>query len=247
MKPSDQNCQDNLASTREALEDHEPAGKRRFDTKPHHAATVSEAARQLGIAQLQAGRTHDDNQESPGGLTMQQMLRGEVRIPKDYISTCHYHWEHVILDECQHVKCIRTRQPQSIAQLSRNFMIGLTGTRMWNRIEDIYRYLSLLAGGLKEDKEDDVPSLPRPKDVACGNIRELYTAWSKIQVLPRDFDSVPYALLNPAMLVRLAPGGQISPALGHAIFPFLFRTSPMMRSMGDRIGGSQWRTDCHWR
>ncbi|KAJ5380671.1 uncharacterized protein N7496_003099 [Penicillium cataractarum] len=215
------------------------AGNQRSENEPYRTSTISQAARELEIAQLLAGLANNDNQEAHNnGLPIPGDLRGRLNIWKDSDSACHrYHWEHVILDECQNVKCIRTPQHQSIAQLARNSLIGLTTTPMWNTIEDFFGYLSLLAGGLKEDKEDDVPSLPRPEGVTCDNLRDLYTAWSKVKVLPEDFDSIPYALLNPAMLARLAPGGQISPALGQAIFPFLLRASTMIRSLGDRIDG----------
>ncbi|OKO90882.1 hypothetical protein PENSUB_13183 [Penicillium subrubescens] len=65
----------------------------------------------------------------------------------------------------------------------------------------------------------------------------LYKAWSEERVLPWEFTKVPYALVNPAMLVKLVPNGNITPSLSHDCFPFLFRACIMMRSMGDQIIG----------
>ena len=48
-----------------------------------------------------------------------------------------------LLDECQYFKNIRTRSYQSIAQVPRNTLFGLTATPMWNRIFDLYGYYNL--------------------------------------------------------------------------------------------------------
>jgi hypothetical protein len=170
-----------------------------------------------------------------------------VSPPKEYVSTCDYHWEHIILDECHHIKTIQTRQHQSIALLQFNSLIGLTGTLMWNRIVDLYGYWSLLPGGLAkvaddgdndENGEMDISSLAHPEGVqACQTLQELYSAWSQVRVLPRQFDAVPYELLDPKMLVRLGKKN-IGTIIGsYNCFPFLFRASIMMRSMGDVIKG----------
>lgn len=116
-------------------------------------------------------------------------------------------------------------------------MIGLTGTPMWNRILDLYGYFNLLVGHLEPDKEDGAPSLPRPTrhigqtsvKVTCGTLRALYKAWSEERVLPWEFTKVPYTLVNPAMLVKLAPNGNMTPSINHDCFPLLFRTCIMMR------------------
>lgn len=54
-------------------------------------------------------------------------------------------------------------------------------------------------------------------------------------MLPWDFTEVLYALVNPVMLVKLVPNGNITPSISHDCFPFLFRACIMMRSMGDQI------------
>ena len=202
---------------------------------PRQAAGVSTAAEELGDGQILAGLDDDDDDlnEDPDDTANKQPKRKPA---KRYLSTCEYLWEHVVLDECQHVKSIRTRQHQSIALLRRNSLIGLTGTPMWNKVVDLFGYFSLLAGGLGVS-DDAVKSLPRPDGVVCSTLPALYKEWSKVRVLPRDYSQIPYALLSPSMLVQVAPGGNISPQTSHACFPFLFRASIMMRSMGDTIVG----------
>lgn len=118
---------------------------------------------------------------------------------------------------------------------------------MWNRIVDLYGYWSLLAGGLAkvaddgdndENREMDISSPAHPEGVqAYQTLQELYSAWSQVRVLPRQFDAVLYELLDPKMLVRLGKKN-ISTIIGsYNCFPFLFRASIMMRSMGDVIEG----------
>lgn len=85
-----------------------------------------------------------------------------------------------------------------------------------------------------KDGKPDVPSLPHLGNAVCKSLRELYTAWSQVVEFPEDFDLVPYMLLNPKMLVRLGKTNN-SAALSHDCFPFLFRASIMMRSMGIRF------------
>jgi hypothetical protein len=108
---------------------------------------------------------------------------------------------------------------------------------MWNRILDLYGYFNLLVGHPEPDKEDGAPSLPRPTrhsgqtsvKVTSGALRALYKAWSEERVLPWEFTKVPYTLVNPAMLVKLAPNGNMTPSISHDCFPLLFRTCIMMQ------------------
>lgn len=74
-------------------------------------------------------------------------------------------------------------------------------------------------------------------EVKCGTLRALYKAWSQVRVLPWEFVEILYTLVNPAMLVKLVPNGNITPSIIHDCFPFLFHACIMMRSMGDRIIG----------
>lgn len=52
----------------------------------------------------------------------------------------------------------------------------------------------------------------------CPPLLHIY-----LQDLPWDFTEVLYALVNPAMLVKLVPNGNITPSISHHCFPFLFR------------------------
>ncbi|CEJ55561.1 hypothetical protein PMG11_01813 [Penicillium brasilianum] len=134
---------------------------------------------------------------------------------------------------------MRTRAHQSIAQIPCNALFGLTATPMWNRILDLYRYCSLLAGHLSVDFTDDDPTggLPGPDEVRFADLRSLYKAWSDVTTLPEDFDEIPYELLNPVVLMRLTEdtGGEVTTQIGYEAYPFLFRACIMQRSMGDQV------------
>jgi hypothetical protein len=152
--------------------------------------------------------------------------RQRRKLPPAYRSDCKYHFERVILDECQYVKNIRTRAHQSIAQIPRNALFRLTATPMWNRILDLYGYCSLLAGHLSVDftDDDETGGLLGPDEVRFADLRSLYKAWSDVTTLPEDFDEIPYELLNPAVLIRLTKDtrGQVTTQIGYEAYPFLF-------------------------
>lgn len=139
------------------------------------------------------------------------------------------------MDECQYVKSIRTRSHQSITQLRRNALFGLTATPMWNRILDLFGYCSLLAGHLETDNTTSAQHLPRPGDVPCPTLKALYKAWSDVQVLPDDPSKIPYTLINPEMLIKLSENGEVDAKTGYEACPFLFRAAIMQRSMGDQV------------
>lgn len=147
----------------------------------------------------------------------------------------------MILDECQYVKNIRTRTRahQSIAQIPRNALFGLTATPMWNLILDLYGYCSLLAGHLSVDFTDGDPigGLLPPDEVRFADLRSLYKAWSGVTTLPEDFDDIPYEPLNPAVLIRLTKdtGGEVTTQIGYEAYPLLFRVCIMQPSMGDQV------------
>lgn len=83
---------------------------------------------------------------------------------------------------------------------------------MWNRILDLYGYCSLLAGHLTVDitEDDETGGLLGPDQVPCSSIGSLYSAWSKVQVLPDDSSLIPWALLNPKLLMKLNVKGEVS-------------------------------------
>lgn len=83
---------------------------------------------------------------------------------------------------------------------------------MWNKVVDLFGYFNLLAGGLRVDtSQDGIELLPRPGNVECNGLYDLYKSWSRIRVPPRDYTAIPYELLSPTMLLKLAPRGEITP------------------------------------
>ncbi|KAJ5461960.1 uncharacterized protein N7458_003512 [Penicillium daleae] len=108
-----------------------------------------------------------------------------------------------------------------------------------NKDDDLFRLAKVADDGDNDENgEMDISSLAHPEGVqACQALQELYSTWAQVCVLPRQFDAVPYELLDPKMLVRLGKKN-ISTIVGsYNCFPFLFRASIMMRSMGDVIEG----------
>jgi hypothetical protein len=173
--------------------------------------------------------SHKNSDQILAEYLERQKARREAKykhLSPDYIR------EHIILDECQAVKSIKSRQHQSISQLPRKFLVGLTATPMWNQAVDLFSYFSLLAGNLSIREFDEIP---RPEDVACDTVGGLYTAWSQVNVLPPDSTAIPYELLSPGMLLQLVPKGKISAAMSHQYFPFLFRAAIMMRPRCDTV------------
>jgi hypothetical protein len=173
-----------------------------------------------------------------GALQIRDLAGSKIKIkmPSLYTSFCDFTFERVIMDECQYVKSICTRAHQRIAQLPRMGLFGLTATPMWNPMLDIYGYCSLLAGHLPVDESQVAESLPRPEGVACRDLKSLYKAWSNVRVLPEDPSKTPYALINPAMLIKLREKkGEITHQIGYEAYPFIFRAAVMQRSMDDRV------------
>lgn len=204
-------------------------------SKPRHRSGVSRAAEFLASEQLRVwlGDTEIKNPRSAF----------KNRAKRQYTGTCKYTWEHVVLDECQHVRSIFTPQHKCVALLERNSLIGLTATPMCNQIVDLYGYWSLLGNGLAAevlDEEDENSELVLARIVhpdgtkPCQSLRELYTVWSIVR-LPSAFEEIPYELFDPSLIVRL--GSNVSTIVGDDCLPFLFRASIMMRTMADTITG----------
>jgi hypothetical protein len=77
---------------------------------------------------------------------------------------------------------------------------------MWNKVVDLFGYFHLLAGGLQVDtSKTGIELLPRPGNVECEGLYDLYMSWSRVRVVPRDYTPIPYELLSPTMLLKLAP------------------------------------------
>ncbi|KAJ5389663.1 Helicase C-terminal [Penicillium cataractarum] len=172
---------------------------------PLHATRSSAAALELGTMQLNA--EPNLNALTGGGAPSAPSVEKpkKKKLPPPYTSECKYHFERVILDECQYVKNIRTCAHQCITQIPRNALFGLTATTMWNRILDLYGYCSLLTGHLtvKFTKQNPTGGLLGPNDVRYPDLRVLYKAWSDVTILPENSTKIPYELLNPAVLVQL--------------------------------------------
>ena len=123
-----------------------------------------------------------------------------------------------------------------MALLQRNSLIWLT-TLMWNQTVDLYGYRSLLANGLGAGIKDvDVGVIQHPLGTApddqCETLLELYRRWSQVSSHPEeDFIEIPYELLDPDIIVQIGP--DISAIRGYDCFPFLFRASVMLRTVGD--------------
>lgn len=85
--------------------------------KPLHATRSSAAALELGTMQLNAEPNLEviTGGEAPSTPSVEKSKR--KKLPPPYTSNCKYHFERVILDECQYVKSIRTCAHQSIAQI----------------------------------------------------------------------------------------------------------------------------------
>ena len=234
MRRQDQDKADD-AGERDAEKSEEDPQPSRTRSKPRHRPGISRAAELLASEQLRLwlGDTEIKNPRNAF----------KNRAKQQYTSTCKYTWEHVIPDECQHMKSIFTPQHKCVALLERNSLIGLTATPMCNQIVDLYGYWSLLGNGLAaevidedENSDLDLARIVHPDGAKpCQSLRELYTVWSEARKLPSAFEEISYELVDPSLIVRL--GSNVSTIMGDDCFQFLCRASIMMRTMADTISG----------